>query len=104
VVAMLSTDMVVISLTGVIFIETVFQLPGLGTTLYRALTSNDLPVILGVVVVVSFAVTIANLIADIVYCLIDPRVTLRAPRRERSWSPVRLLPLPQPNVTESPTG
>jgi peptide/nickel transport system permease protein len=104
VVAMLSMDMVVISLTGVIFIETVFQLPGLGTTLYRALTSNDLPVILGVVVVVSFAVTIANLIADIVYCLIDPRVTLRAPRRERSWSPVRLLPRPQPNVTESPTG
>ena len=40
VVAMLSMDMVVISLTGVIFIETVFQLPGIGTLLYRSLTNE----------------------------------------------------------------
>jgi peptide/nickel transport system permease protein len=103
VVAMLSMDMVVISLTGVIFIETVFQLPGLGTTLYRALTSNDLPVILGVVVVISFAVTIANLIADIVYCYLDPRLSLRGPRRQRSWAWLRWRPRPQPGVTQSPT-
>jgi peptide/nickel transport system permease protein len=103
VIAMLSMDMVVISLTGVVFIETVYQLPGIGTILYRGLTTNDLPVILGVVIVVSFAVTIANLIADILYCFVDPRLSLRGPRRQRSWAPARLRPRPQPSVTESPT-
>jgi peptide/nickel transport system permease protein len=103
VIAMLSMDMVVISLTGVIFIETVFQLPGLGTTLYRGLTTNDLPVVLGVVIVVSFAVTIANMIADILYTFVDPRLSVRSPRRQRSWAPARLRPRPQTGVTESPT-
>jgi ABC-type dipeptide/oligopeptide/nickel transport system permease component len=96
-------DMVVISLTGVIFIETVYQLPGLGTTLYQALTTNDLPVIVGIVLVISFAVTITNLIADIVYCLVDPRVSLRGPRRQRAWGLGRLSPRTQPGITETAT-
>jgi peptide/nickel transport system permease protein len=104
VVAMLSMDMVSISFTGVVFIETVYQLPGLGQTLYRALISNDLPVILGVVIVVSFAVTIANLIADLLYCLIDPRLDLRGPRRRSLWSRAWLGTRASPSsVTESPT-
>jgi peptide/nickel transport system permease protein len=92
VVAMLSMDMVVISLTGVIFIETVYQLPGIGTMLYQGLTANDLPVIAGVVIVVCIAVTIANLIADILYSLIDPRLDLRGPRRQRNWGLTRFKP------------
>ena len=102
VVAMLSMDMVVISLTGVVFIETVFQLPGIGTLLYRGLTTNDLALILGIVVVISFAVTIANMIGDIVYSLLDPRVSLRGPRRQRSWLRDRWWrPSPQPSITET---
>jgi peptide/nickel transport system permease protein len=102
VVAMLSMDMIVISLTGVIFIETVFQLPGLGTTLYQALRTNDLPIIAGVVVVICFAVTIANLIADILYAVIDPRLHLRGPRRQRRWGLSRLRPKPA-GITETAT-
>ena len=101
VVAMLSMDMVVISLTGVIFIETVFQLPGIGTLLYRGLTTNDLALILGIVVVISFAVTIANMIADIVYSLLDPRLNLRGPRRQRNWLRGRWRSSPQPSITET---
>jgi peptide/nickel transport system permease protein len=101
VVAMLSMDMVVISLTGVVFIETVFQLPGIGTLLYRSLTTQDLPVILGIVIVVSFAVTIANMVADIVYSLLDPRLSLRGPRRQRNWLRGRRRPSPQPSITET---
>jgi peptide/nickel transport system permease protein len=86
VVAMLSMDMVVISFTGIVFIETVFQLPGLGRVLYQALTSADLPVILGISIVVCFAVVIANLIADIVYAIIDPTVNLTGRRRVSLWS------------------
>ena len=103
VIAMLSMDMVVISFTGIVFIETVFQLPGLGTILYRALTTADLPVILGISIVVSFAVVIANLIADILYCVIDPRMNLRGPSRRPFSSRLRLGLRPQANVTESPT-
>jgi peptide/nickel transport system permease protein len=101
VVAMLSMDMVVISLTGVIFIETVFQMPGIGMLLYRSLTTQDLPVILGIVIVISFAVTIANMIADIVYSLLDPRLSLRGPRRQRNWLRGRRRPSPQPSITET---
>jgi peptide/nickel transport system permease protein len=102
VVAMLSMDMVTISFTGVLFIETVFQLPGLGQALYRALPANDLPVILGITIVVSFAVVIANLIADLLYCLIDPRLSLRGPKQQSLRSRMRWRLGPRP-VTESTT-
>jgi len=97
VIAMLSMDMVVISFTGIVFIETVFQLPGLGRVLYQALTSADLPVILGISIVVCFAVVIANLIADILYAIIDPTVNLTGRRRVGLWSRLK-VGRPQPPV------
>jgi peptide/nickel transport system permease protein len=100
VIAMLSMDMVVISFTGIVFVETVFQLPGLGRVLYQALTSADLPVILGISIVISFTVVIVNLIADILYCLIDPRMNLRGPTRRPVFSKFRMM-RPQPTVTEA---
>ena len=103
VIAMLSMDMIVISFTGVVFIETVFQLPGLGTIMYRALTSADLPVILGISIVVSFAIVIVNTIADILYTLVDPRLNLRGPARRPFGSRLRLGMRPQPSATESTT-
>jgi peptide/nickel transport system permease protein len=73
VVSMLGMD-IGIAFGGALFIETAFGLPGLGKVLIRGLAGGDLPVIMGVVLVVSFAVAIGNLIVDIVYCSIDPRV------------------------------
>jgi peptide/nickel transport system permease protein len=64
---------------GAIFIETVFGLPGMGQLLVRAVTVRDLPVILGVVLVVCLAVALANLIIDVLYGAIDPRA--RVPLR-----------------------
>jgi peptide/nickel transport system permease protein len=103
VVAMLSMDMVVISFTGIVFVETVFQLPGLGRVLYQALISADLPVILGISIVVSFTVVIFNLVADIVLCVLDPRMSLRGPSRPAVGSKLRLGVRPQPTATETPT-
>jgi peptide/nickel transport system permease protein len=80
VVSMLGMD-VGLAFGGAIFIETVFDLPGVGQALYRALGSNDEPVILGVALLVSVAVVIANLAADLLYCVIDPRIGLRTGRR-----------------------
>jgi peptide/nickel transport system permease protein len=73
VVSMLGMD-IGVAFGGALFIETAFGLPGIGKVLVRGLAGGDLPVIMGVVLVVSFAVAIANLIVDILYCWIDPRV------------------------------
>lgn len=61
---------------GVVVTETVFSLPGLGKTAIDAITRQDLPVILGIVLFASTAVVVANIVVDIVYGLIDPRVRL----------------------------
>jgi peptide/nickel transport system permease protein len=61
---------------GALFTETAFQLPGMGRMLVLSLTNSDLPVIMGIVLVVSLAVIVANLLVDIAYALIDPRVRL----------------------------
>jgi peptide/nickel transport system permease protein len=86
IVAMLGMDMG-IAFAGSLFIETAFGLPGIGQLLYRSTTSTDLPVTMGVMLVVSLAVAFFNLLADIAYCLLDPRVlpdTAR-PRRRRAF-------------------
>lgn len=61
-------------LGGAIVTETVFNLPGLGTYVYKAILGTDLPVILAVTVFAAFAVTLMNLVVDIVYAYLDPRV------------------------------
>ena len=81
IVSMLGMD-VGIAFGGAIFIETVFDLPGIGQALYRSLSSNDEPVILGVALLVSVVVVLANLIADLLYCVVDPRIRLRTGKRE----------------------
>jgi len=103
VVAMLGMDFG-LALTGAIFIETVYNLPGLGHVLYQALGTNDEPVILGVVVVVAMTVAFANLLADIAFCILDPRVRLRVPSEARGVSKsLRRSPRAQAQVTESAT-
>jgi len=59
---------------GTIFIEYIFQLPGLGQLLVLAVQRVDLPMVLGIVLVVSVAVVIANLVVDIAYPMVDPRI------------------------------
>jgi peptide/nickel transport system permease protein len=63
-------------LGGAIITETVFGLPGMGYQAVRAITSNDLPIIIGVVIVATTAIVIMNLIVDILYAVLDPRVRL----------------------------
>jgi peptide/nickel transport system permease protein len=63
-------------LGGAVITENVFSLPGLGYTAVQAITSQDLPVIMGIVIVASAAVVVANLAVDVVYAVLDPRVRL----------------------------
>jgi peptide/nickel transport system permease protein len=102
VVSMLGMD-VGIAFGGAIFIETVFNLPGVGQALYQALTSSDEPVILGVALLVAVAVVITNLIADLLYCLIDPRIRMRTGRRESAPVYLRRRGAAAREVTEPAT-
>jgi peptide/nickel transport system permease protein len=61
-------------LGGAILTETVFSLPGLGKYAIDAITNNDLPKVLGVTLMAAFFVVIANLIVDLLYAVVDPRV------------------------------
>jgi peptide/nickel transport system permease protein len=63
-----------ILLGGVILTETVFNIPGIGRLAYESIINSDLPMIQGTVLVGAFFIVIANLIVDIAYALIDPRV------------------------------
>jgi peptide/nickel transport system permease protein len=63
-------------LGGAIITEVVFGLPGLGWTAIQAINRQDLPVIMGIVLVASAAVVILNMLADIMYAVLDPRVRL----------------------------
>ena len=63
-------------LGGVVVTETVFSLPGLGKTAIDAINQQDLPVIIGIVLFASLAVVVANIVVDMVYAVLDPRVRL----------------------------
>ena len=65
-----------ILLGGAVITEQVFALPGLGFTAVQAITQQDLPVIIGVVIVAATAVVVANIIVDAFYAVLDPRVRL----------------------------
>jgi peptide/nickel transport system permease protein len=59
---------------GAITVEVVFNWPGLGTLTVQALTARDYPVLQGVFLLLSVTVVLANLVADLVYGVLDPRV------------------------------
>ncbi|MFC1532452.1 ABC transporter permease [Thermodesulfobacteriota bacterium] len=64
--------------THTVLIETVFTWPGFGRLAYRAIISRDFPLIQGVVMVAAVIVMGANLLTDILYAYIDPRIRYKA--------------------------
>ena len=63
-------------ITGTIFVETVFRVPGLGKYFVTSVLSRDYPMIMAVMLLVAITWGLPNLITDILYTLIDPRVRL----------------------------
>ncbi len=63
-------------LNGVIVIETVFSWPGVGRLLFDAVNQRDVPLVMTGVVLLSFLFVSANLIADLLYGFLDPRIRL----------------------------
>lgn len=67
----LSVPMVIV---GAIFLETIYNWPGMGTLYHRAVLSRDYPIIMGANLFIAVTVMISNLLVDIIYALVDPRV------------------------------
>ncbi|MBX3581051.1 MAG: ABC transporter permease [Rhizobiaceae bacterium] len=61
---------------GALLTETIFSLPGVGRLAYDAVFERDYPLILGVLIVCAFIIILVNLIIDILYTLLDPRVEI----------------------------
>ena len=63
------------SLTGSVFVESVFSYPGLGKLMYDSVLSRDYPMLQGCFLMFSLVVVAANLLVDITYWFLDPRIT-----------------------------
>jgi peptide/nickel transport system permease protein len=73
VITMLGMD-VGVAFGGSVFVESVFGLPGIGRLAVRSLQRQDLPPIMGIIVLVTVAILIFNLVVDLLYAWLDPRV------------------------------
>jgi len=62
------------TVAGAVQIETVFSWPGLGSAIFEAVDRRDYPVLQGVFILIAVSVILANLIADLTYSYLDPRV------------------------------
>jgi peptide/nickel transport system permease protein len=65
---------VALLISGVVLTETVFNIPGIGRLTVDAITNRDYPIIQGVMVIFSGAYVVINLLVDLSYTLIDPRI------------------------------
>jgi peptide/nickel transport system permease protein len=64
-------------LGGAVLTETIFALPGVGTRMVEAILNRDYPVVQGFSVVIAFIFVATNLIVDISYAFLDPRIRLK---------------------------
>ncbi len=67
-------------LSGAILTETVFNWPGVGYEIYRAITQRDWPIVMGGVTLIVIVVMVINLVVDVSYAFLDPRIRFGAPK------------------------
>ncbi len=65
------------TLTGSFVVEKIFTIPGLGSEFISSITSRDYPLIMGTTIFLAFLIIMMNMVVDIVYKLVDPRIKLK---------------------------
>jgi ABC-type dipeptide/oligopeptide/nickel transport system permease component len=63
--------------TGSFFVETIYQVPGVGRYFVQSISGRDYPVILGTVLLLGLTVSVMNLVVDLIYPMLDPRIGTR---------------------------
>lgn len=61
-------------LSGLVIVETVFVLPGFGRLILEAILTRDTPVLLATIMIMAIAVIVVNLVVDLLYAVVDPRI------------------------------
>jgi len=64
--------------SGALLMEIVFSYPGIGLTLFNAVTSDDYPLMQAIFLIIALVILVANLLADVIYIAVDPRTRTRA--------------------------
>ena len=64
-------------LAGALFVEQIFNWNGLGNAIYKAILEEDVPLLIGAVIFIAIIFTFINIIVDLIYGLLDPRVRIR---------------------------
>ena len=77
--------------TGSFFVETIYQVPGVGRYFVQSISGRDYPVIIGTVLLLGLVVSVMNLVVDLIYPLLDPRIGVM---RRRGGSAVKAVPQP----------
>jgi peptide/nickel transport system permease protein len=72
----LSAPLLVFMIGGALFVEVTFTLPGLGELLVQSATAKDIPLLQGTALLISVFILVANLVADLLYFALDPRIRL----------------------------
>ena len=60
--------------SGAVFIETIFAWPGMGRLYYQAALQSDYPILLAILIIGAALIILSNLLADILYAALDPRI------------------------------
>jgi peptide/nickel transport system permease protein len=68
-------------ITGAVLVEVTFSLPGIGQLLVQSALTKDLPLLQGIALVAAVFILLANLLVDLLYMAVDPRI--RVARSER---------------------
>ncbi len=63
-------------ISGAVVVEVIFAVPGMGRLLVTAVSGRDYPVILGIIIIVAAVKILANILADILYAFVDPRIKI----------------------------
>ena len=85
----------VIMVNVAMVVETVFAWPGIGRLLYEGITFRDFPVVQGVVLMGGAMIVVVNLLVDILYAVIDPRIRLESLTTMTITSPVDTSAFPR---------
>jgi peptide/nickel transport system permease protein len=64
-------------LGGSVIVETIFSLPGIGQLAYTSVVKRDLNTLMGIIAISSIIVVIVNVVTDLVYAWLDPRIELK---------------------------
>jgi ABC-type dipeptide/oligopeptide/nickel transport system permease component len=64
-------------IAGAVLTETVFAWPGIGRLSYEAIFARDYPLLMGILIIIGLTVIVGNVLTDIAYAYLDPRVRLR---------------------------